>query len=255
MISLTSLASRFANTIGGREPASPPMAAQIEGQIAISRRDLDALVAEHATAAFETVAGVAGADQREQALGEQITSLRRVIEGLTAALAIARQRDAEAARQRWLAEHADLVKRVRGMLQRRHKYAAEFEAAIAQAVQAWRRMVDNSTRALVAYPYGSQLGGTELRPGDIERLVKAELYRQGGVPFVGGGQAESPYPSFPGGVAPNLALRDMPERITPLAQAIEAANEHALKILQGDTVPVEQPQASAGPSDDGPERN
>jgi hypothetical protein len=45
------------------------------------------------------------------------------------------------------------------------------------------------------------------------------------------GQRE--FPSFPPPAAPSFDFTQRPERITPLAAAIENANRHALNLMKG----------------------
>ncbi len=63
---------------------------------------------------------------------------------------MARQREAEAARQRRVEGQKAHIERVTKILTRRQKYAVELSAAIAETVRLYRLLADNSERAGIA---------------------------------------------------------------------------------------------------------
>jgi hypothetical protein len=187
--------------------------------------------------------GVADAAERQDALALELAGTAKLIGTLEAALGVARQREAEATRQRRIAGQAAQISRVEAILHRRAKYAQNITEAIADAVKAYRLLVDNSIRAHIAFP-GDAPQGTALGAGELRHLVAAELYRQGGVPPL----SADPMPSFPGAHVADTTLVGTPEKIMPLVDAIRAANSYATKVMHGQTpadMPLADPAATA----------
>jgi hypothetical protein len=242
---LATLASRFfaGTSPNGAEPAGPPTAASIQEQITTTRAELDALVAAHGAVAFAATAGDPEANQREQSMAEQITSLEGILRRLTAAHSVALAKEEEAARQLRLEAQAEQRKRAAKLLDKRNKHAADLEAAIGAAVAAYHKLHALNMRILAGFPYGSELHGIHLHPGELQQLVAFELHRVGGVPFGMEIDPARTRPSFPGGTPPNLDYRDAPERIPSLTTAIADANTHAINFIEQGKVtllPVEE---------------
>jgi hypothetical protein len=111
---------------------------------------------------------------------------------------------------------------------------AKIEAAIAELVRGWHELIEQSDRALVAFPNGPPPTGMALTNGELIQLLGAELFRQGAtVPVTGRPQLERLPPTLPGPKSPDYMMIHQPEKITKLRVVIEQANNLARSIMEG----------------------
>jgi hypothetical protein len=156
------------------------------------------------------------------------------IERLELALAGMEKKAAQKFEAEQLAEQAALRARVSKILDQRVPSAKAFEVAIADAVRAFREIVDLSDRAAMAWPGRQPEGGAALSNLEICTLVSSELFRQGHVAIVTGrpptGRREPP--PLPAPRAPSLEFIDMPDRVPSIVAQIEQANAFAKMTLE-----------------------
>jgi hypothetical protein len=214
-----------------------PTAADLEQRLQAAQADHSRLTADHAQAAYDSLMAT-GEPDRVETLAVELAAASRLIGTLTAAIGVAKAREAEAARQRRIAGQAAQIGRVEAILHRRARYAEQLTDHLTAAMKVWRLLVDNSVRAGIAYPAGDAPLGTMLGPVQIKALVAAELHRLGGVPPL----SADPMPSFPGAYVADHALLGTPEKIVPLADAIQAANSYAVAAMHGQA-PADMPLA------------
>jgi hypothetical protein len=212
-------------------PAAAPTASDLQARLDDAKAALAQLTADHAQAAYDSIMGVPDAVERHDALAVELAAAAKLIGTLEAAITVAKAREAEAARQRRVEGQKAQIERVTAILHRRAKYAQQLTEAISDAVKAFRLLADNSVRAGIAFPGGDAPLGAMFGPGQIQKLVAAETYRQGGVPPL----SADPMPSFPGAHVADTYLVGQPDKIPLLLDAIKAANDYAIASMRGQT--------------------
>ncbi len=214
------------------EPALLPE--QIRERLAAAKARHGQLTIRQMELAEESVQSPEVEKQYNQVVADMVAASGE-IERLELALAGIERKAAQLQASEQLAEQTALRARVAKLLDQRMAPAKRFEAAIGEAVRCFREIVDLSDRALMAWPGRQPDGGAAFSNLEISSLVAAELFRQGHVAIVTGrppsGRRE--IPPLPAPKAPGLEFIDMPERVKPLAAAIEEANAFAKKVMEG----------------------
>ena len=133
------------------------------------------------------------------------------------------------------AKAAGLKKREADLLVGRVDHAKAFEAALAATVQALRDLVEASRAAAAAWPGTPPNFGAALSDSELTNLIAFEMFRQGHVPRMTGGQrpADRRFPSLPAPKSPSFDFTDQPQLVPSLASKIDEANNYALRILHG----------------------
>jgi hypothetical protein len=168
------------------------------------------------------------------AVVREIAAANSEVERFEVGLQSLEARAKEARTREQLAEQAALRARVLKILDSRLPAAKRFESAIAEAMLAFREIFTASDRAHIAWPGAPPNGGAALGNMELLALVSGELWRQGHVPLITGRPpGNRQVPSLPGPRSPSLEFTDLPERILPLAAAIEAANAFARTAMEG----------------------
>jgi hypothetical protein len=175
------------------------------------------------------------AEQKYQDIVREIAAADGEIKRYEAALENLEAKAKEARTREQIAEQAALRQRVLKILDGRLPAAKRFEAAIAEAVLAFRELFTASDRAHIAWPGTPPNGGAALGNLELLQLIRGELFRQGHVVLVTGRTPSGgrQVPSLPAPKSPGFEFADMPERIQPLAAAIEAANAFARAVMEG----------------------
>lgn len=211
-------------------PPTPPAqtAASMLARLDHLESQLPSLTEIHANAAFaaEAEPTPANAEAAEEALAA-VTRQETAIRNLRSAHAVAAKREtatAEALKIEALAEQAG---RVEKLLAKREKVAAELAAALSQACDAFRRLVDLSERAAVAHIGGEPVQAMlhyALGPAPLQRLVAIEAYRLSGVePLLANPEAHRA--QFPGSQRPDQPIPR--NQIKPFVDAIREADDFA----------------------------
>jgi len=224
--------ARVKNLTAGPEE----LATGIRDQIATAQARVAELLLQQTAAAEASVTNPAAVADYDRATAA-VAAANAEVARLETALAAVELKAAEAARQRLLAEQAGLRERVSKILDQRLDVAKRFTGNLELLVRDFRDLVNLSDKAYVAFPrmYGEPPDAVALGNVLLVQLVAAEMFRQGHVaPITGQPTTGRPIPSLPGPKA-DYSFIELPERITPLADAIAEANKFAVATMEGRT--------------------
>jgi hypothetical protein len=215
-----------------RKPqASLPSPAELLDLIAQRKAELPGLLKVQNDAAEQSV--VTGDDAGYLAAVAAVTACNTDIARLQSAMVGATARTREVAEAQQRAVQAAARERVSKILDERVGTVAKIEAAIAELVRGWHELIEQSDRALVAFPNGPPPTGMALTNGELIQLLGAELFRQGAtVPVTGRPQLARLPPTLPGPKSPDYMMIHQPEKITKLSAVIEQANNLARSIME-----------------------
>jgi hypothetical protein len=214
-----------------RKQTLPPTPAEILDLIAAKKAELPGLLKQQNDAAEQSI--VSGDDSGYQAAVAAVVACNTDIARLESALAGAEARNRAEAKAQRLATQAAARERVSKILDERVGTVAKIESAIAELVRGWHELIEQSDRALAAFPNGPPPTGMALTNGELIQLVGAELFRQGAtVPVTGRPQLERLPPTLPGPKSPDYMMIHQPEKITKLSVVIEQANNLARSIME-----------------------
>jgi hypothetical protein len=223
--------------LGAKAKAVDPTALQT--RLADATRRIRELESQFAAVALEWASGGSAEAAKRDRLEADLAAAKRDRDALAAALALARE--AEAARER---ENAAAIraKQIRAVVQHtaaRTKAAAEMTMALEAVVAAFRELISRSEKARAANPVGGPwpMGGL-VEFHEIKRLVEIELYRLSQVPG-----SLNRARSFPGSDPHNVTLPD-PASLKPIAEVLQAADEHVVNTLKQHK--IDAPVAATG---------
>jgi hypothetical protein len=203
-------------------------------QLAELEKKIEAVILEQYAA---REAGEPDADARRIAHEQAIKSARDEATRLGQDLQVLQKRvEREEAAEQAAKEAAAVAKWTKAM-KKREPAMLKMEEGIAKAVEGWREGLDATIEAIKLWPGGQApqthyLSAFMLSTADLERAVRAELFRLGAFPHLGGGQAR-PYPDFPGGRPLNVTCLGQPEQTPSLISRVVEANQHAIGTVTG----------------------
>jgi hypothetical protein len=203
---------------------------EIRGRLGEARDRMSRLVADQMAAA-EDISETG--DRRYREVCETMKAVAGEVERYELALAGIEKKAAAELKESQLREQAALRQRVAVILDKRVSVAQAFEKALGEAVREFRALVELSDKAYCAWPAPQHPGGVALGNDELCALVAAELYRLGAVPVVTGRPLTGKPPSLPPPRCPDIMLAGVPERIMPLVQALEQANQAGRDYLEG----------------------
>jgi len=207
------------------KPVDPAI---LQTRLADANRHIRELESQYAAVALEWASGGPTEAAKRDRLEADITAAKRDRDALTAALALAREAEAARERENAAALRAKQVRAVVQHLRGRTRAAAELSAAIAQAASAFKAMIEASEKANAACPIGSAWPmGSLCSFGELKKLTEAELYRHGGDPSLSHAR------SFPGADARDFTKAGNPASLTPIVDALQAADDFVINVLKG----------------------
>jgi hypothetical protein len=191
---------------------------------------------------------LAGNDRALDKLEDELAALRRHAERAADRVSLleVEERRAEAARQ--AKEKRGLIERIERKLDASNEAAAELQNFVELADKAFRKVIALRSECAAAWPFTTNdQTALACSAQAIRTLLTHELYRIGSHPFVGGADGMIAEVSFPGGRVPDHSFVAQPEAITPFAQSVRDASEHASRLMRGTVVApaVEEHQALA----------
>lgn len=224
------------NVVLARKPtqSAAPLPEKVRGDLVAARDRMSDLVRQQAEAAEASITSPE-AEKRYFDICKQMAALDGDIGRLEAALVAMERRADEDLRADQIREQAALRQRVADVLDKRGAAAEAFSKAIGEAVRALHELASLSDRALMAWPGVQPAGGVALTNAELLQLAASEMYRLGHTVVLTGRppSGKRPPPSLPPPKCPTLQQLDMPESITPLADAIAAANACGRDYLEG----------------------
>jgi hypothetical protein len=158
----------------------------------------------------------------------RMRDLRDEIHALEAAHGAAVERDEQQKRAQLAALRQTAVNSVKRHFDLRNAAAAKLSAAFAEVGEHWRALLTHSEKAHAASPGGSWPAGALCGPGELKRLVAAEMYRLAGDPSLGNAR------SLPGAEPVDLRHLGDLNAIPPLADVLKRAGDHTVAVLRGE---------------------
>lgn len=191
-----------------------------------------ALTAEQFRLAEASVSDPKAEDLYRQTI-EKMSAAHADIERIEIAISAMGRRATEQHKAAEAAEIRSLQGRVVAMLEQRLEAAREFEAAATELVRAMHRIASLSKSAWEAWPkQHPTMAGLAVSLDELNILIGAELFRLGGARAMTGGVAGSAGMALPPPKAPTLQTAGEPSSVTPLVEAICAANIYAQQLLE-----------------------
>lgn len=110
----------------------------------------------------------------------------------------------------------------------------ELEASIARTVELFKQLIAVRTEAFTASGLALGDAGVALASGPAIKIAVAhQLYKVGTTPMLHGRAGEIVPTAFPGGQAPTIEMRGLPERIVPLSELLRTASAWASDRMRG----------------------
>jgi hypothetical protein len=214
-----------------RKPQSAaPTPAEILDLIAAAKAKRSILERRQAEEADQSISS--GDDSKYNAVVAEMAALHQEIDRLQSAMVGATNRNKEAREVEQRAAAAAVREHVSKLLDQRLAIVARIEAATGDLARAWKELVEQSDKALVALP-NVPTGGMLLTNAELIMAMSAELFRQTAVPAITGRPMPMRMtPSLPAPKCPNFLWLNQPEQIPKLSTAVTEANNLAKSVME-----------------------
>lgn len=223
-----------------------PTARAIAEELTLVAAEIERLQQEERQQSFFAVSGVTGADAALRKVREALASAFERQRTLEAAALQARQNEFDAAVQAQAKIHEGKVRAIKAHLAKRRELYEKLSGAITVAAEAWHGILDVNETVGPLWPANipKPAGGALFAQSEVERALKVEMHRIGGVEYKG--NIVNQMRRFPGGHESSINFQGNPRAEKPITILCDEANAFALRCLtgkgRGDASVVSEPE-------------
>jgi hypothetical protein len=212
-----------------------PIAPAVAEKLAAAEQHRADLESEIAVVALDAALERPGAAAKLSALEKQINVARDRCSQLSAASRLAKQRDSRMEIQATAKARQAQVATMQRHADARLKAMEDFSRSIKPAADAYAKFLTETDNMANAAPTGilqqaiiwdlleTMLDG-QVWPASVDIIAAGEIYRHSA--------AAKGRALMPGASPPTMQLRDMPDKIEPIAEGVKRLNEYLLRLFK-----------------------